>query len=168
MKNTKLLGISTLALAMVFGTSFTAFAQVQENTPNAQKIEIKSDVFMRKPFIGFKGAKSQEEFLKKMDVSLMEELKAKMEEHRQKVEQALENADYQAWKQVISENGHEDFLAEKITEENFPKFVEMHKHMKEAEKIAEELGLPVGRHVIMKSTDGHHSPGKKIVLKIQE
>lgn len=168
MKNSKLLGISTLALAMVLGTGFTAFAQVAENTEPAQKIEIKKDVFMRKPFLlGFKSGENQEEFLKKMGVASIEELKAKMEEHRQKVEQAIENNDYQAWKQAVTEHGLKDPMSEKITEENFPKFVEMHKHMKEAEKIAEELGIPAGRHFIVKGK-GDHTPGEKWVMKTQE
>jgi Spy/CpxP family protein refolding chaperone len=57
----------------------------------------------------------------------------------------IENNDYNQWKQLMGNRG----AAQKITEQNFPKFVEMHKLMTagkldEANKIRQELGLGQG------------------------
>lgn len=55
---------------------------------------------------------------------------------------ALQNNDYNAWKEAMGDHP----MAEKITEENFEQFAEMHKLMQEgktdeANQIREELGF---------------------------
>ncbi|MCD4739950.1 hypothetical protein K8R43_02010 [archaeon] len=59
-------------------------------------------------------------------------------ENHQQVMETIENGDYQAWSELVE--GHP--IAEQINEENFASFAEMHKHMKQAKEIREELGLP--------------------------
>ena len=68
------------------------------------------------------------------------------DEERTEIFAALENNDYNAWKEVV---GEECPMIEKITEENFTKLAEAHKLMEdgkfeEARKIREELGLRGG------------------------
>ena len=64
------------------------------------------------------------------------------ERHAQ-MEQAFENNDYEAWKNLMQGRGR---MAQAITKENFPKFAEMHELMErgevaEAQKVRQELGL---------------------------
>ena len=66
-------------------------------------------------------------------------------EKREAIGQAMENCDYKAWKEQVGNHP----VSKKITEENFPKFVEMHNLMKSGDKegakaIADELGLKKG------------------------
>lgn len=73
-------------------------------------------------------------------------------ENREAIREAIENNDYNAWLEAVGEDSK---IAEFITEENFSRFVEMHKLMEEgrekfaeAREIGEELGLPLkGRRV---------------------
>lgn len=65
-------------------------------------------------------------------------------ENREAMKEALENNDYEAWKELVSDRG----IGQEITVENFDKFVEMHNLMqiddKEgADAIRDELGLQV-------------------------
>lgn len=76
----------------------------------------------------------------------MEETRAAMQEKMGKIQQALENKDYSAWKEAIGDSPHEAKLAEVITEENFNTYVEMQKAMQthdfeKANQLAQELGL---------------------------
>jgi len=69
-----------------------------------------------------------------------------MQEAREKIQQVLDNGNYAAWKEAVADSPHEAKLAEKITEENFPTFVEMQKAMQsgdfeKANELAEKLGL---------------------------
>ncbi len=64
-------------------------------------------------------------------------------ETRSAVKLALENNDFQSWKNLISENNR---VTQFVTEENFSKFSEMHKLMssgnfEKAKEIRTELGL---------------------------
>ncbi|MFA5318075.1 MAG: hypothetical protein WC323_01220 [Patescibacteria group bacterium] len=64
-----------------------------------------------------------------------------VEQHEAMIE-AIDNQDYAAWKELMGDNP----ITEKIIEENFGRFVEMHQLMKdgkfdEAKQIREELGL---------------------------
>ncbi len=64
-------------------------------------------------------------------------------EQREAMEEAVENSDYNAWKDLAPERGK---MADIITEENFKKFSEMHKLAEagkadEAKALAQELGL---------------------------
>jgi len=63
-------------------------------------------------------------------------------ERHQQMEKAINNNDFNLWKQLMGNRG----VTQKITEQNFSKFVEMHKLMEagklnEADKIRQELGL---------------------------
>lgn len=63
----------------------------------------------------------------------------KLREARQAtVQAALDKGDYQAWLTAV---GTTNPLAQKITAENFPKFVEAHKLRQQADKIMADLGL---------------------------
>lgn len=60
--------------------------------------------------------------------------------------EALDNNDYTAWKEAVSDSP----IADEVTEDNFSKLVESHNLMQSgdfegAREIREELGLPVGR-----------------------
>lgn len=64
-------------------------------------------------------------------------------EQREAMEEAVENNDYNAWKELVPERGK---MADIITEENFKKFSDMHKLAEagktdEAKAMAQELGL---------------------------
>lgn len=81
--------------------------------------------------------------------------KGMMSEKRQALETALANKDYTAFKNVVGDGP----LGEKITEENFEKFITLHQLKKdgnidEAKKMAGELGLPTKKM-------GHMSPVSK-------
>ncbi len=70
---------------------------------------------------------------------------AAMKKNSEALNQALENNDYAAWKELIGDRPG----AEKITEENFPKLVEAYNLMQagkyeEARQIKEELGIGFG------------------------
>ncbi|MFA5211169.1 MAG: hypothetical protein WC414_01525 [Patescibacteria group bacterium] len=67
-------------------------------------------------------------------------------EQIEKVQEAIQNQDYDAW---ITAEGSDSKIAEKITKENFSRFIEMHELLKnknfdEAKIIAEELGIDFG------------------------
>ena len=68
-------------------------------------------------------------------------------EDHEAIQQALENNDYDAWKNLMGDSP----MAEKITADNFSKLVESHKltqegKFDEAKQIKEELGLQFGRY----------------------
>lgn len=65
---------------------------------------------------------------------------------RTKINNALENADFDAWKEAIGSITGNPNGIDTITEENFPKFAEMYKAKKEgnnaeAKRLADELGI---------------------------
>ena len=62
------------------------------------------------------------------------------------INQALQNSDYNAWFSAIEGTPGADTLKEKITQENFAKYVEMHKSLENARAIAKELGLDEAMH----------------------
>lgn len=69
---------------------------------------------------------------------------ASMIAQRDAVNKAIEAGNYTAWKTAmaaITDNGREDSVTKVITEANFPKFVEMHKLMIQADVIRKEIGL---------------------------
>ncbi|MFZ2192615.1 MAG: hypothetical protein WAV31_00010 [Candidatus Moraniibacteriota bacterium] len=68
------------------------------------------------------------------------------------IQDAVTKNDYNAWKNLKTEqmNARMNWMFSKITQDNFPKFAEVHNLMQqgkydEANKIREELGLPL-RH----------------------
>jgi len=70
------------------------------------------------------------------------EKRAEMEQMHEQMQAAIEANDYNAFIEAASDCPFGDKLLEKVTEENFPKFVEMHNHLDAAKAIADELGLP--------------------------
>ena len=72
---------------------------------------------------------------------------------RELMKQLIENNDYAAFADLVKDTP----MAEKITEENFAQFVQMHKYMEEgtfqaAEEVAKELGIQ--RHKGNKNGNG--------------
>lgn len=68
------------------------------------------------------------------------------EERHEAMEQAFENNDYDAWKELMSGKGRKSQV---INKDNFAKFAEAHKlaeegKMDEARQIRQELGLGLG------------------------
>lgn len=64
-------------------------------------------------------------------------------QNREQIQQAIENGDYNSWKELVGDNP----ITQKIIADNFAQFVEMHQLLKdkkfaEAEQIAQGLGLP--------------------------
>jgi len=67
-------------------------------------------------------------------------------ERHEQITQAIESNNYAQWKQLMGDRG----ATQKITDQNFSKFAEMHKLMQagkweEAGKIRQELGLGLGQ-----------------------
>lgn len=59
----------------------------------------------------------------------------------QAVNEALENHDYEAWVQAVSGMPNSEELLEKITEENFETFAELHQAQLRVRELSQELGL---------------------------
>jgi len=79
----------------------------------------------------------------KKGFEMTEEKKEAMKAHYEQMDTILANGDYEAFKELAS---NKPMMADKITEENFAKFIEMHNlkqagDMEGAKVIAEELGL---------------------------
>ena len=83
---------------------------------------------------------------------------AENEAKREAVKLALNNSNYDEWVKAVGENCP---ILEKITEENFSKFVEAHNHMEEGKKIMEELGLEKGMGCVFGGGDGGRHFGVK-------
>ena len=66
------------------------------------------------------------------------ERQAQMEANRTASLAAIEAGDYNAWKEAVGENNP---FADKITAENFSKFVEAHNLRMQADSIMAELGI---------------------------
>ncbi len=66
-------------------------------------------------------------------------------ENHEAVMEAVEKCDYDAWYNLLTENGNEPPILESINEGNFERFCEMHELRQKAREIAEELGLPQKR-----------------------
>jgi hypothetical protein len=78
--------------------------------------------------------------------ALTEETRNEMEIRRNRtnaaIDAAIADGDYDEWKAAIDDLPGRQMLLEVITEENFPRYVEMQKHFQKAKDISEELGLP--------------------------
>jgi hypothetical protein len=85
----------------------------------------------------------------------MQQKKADAEAQKQKIDQAINNSDYAAWKNAIANTPNGQKLTQVITQDNFAKYVEMTKAMQNgdynsAKKLATELGLKgFGRGALM-------------------
>lgn len=62
-------------------------------------------------------------------------------EQRDAIKKAIENNDYNAWKDLTQGKGK---VSQIINETNFAKFAEAHKLISEAKTIRQELGLKTG------------------------
>ncbi len=63
------------------------------------------------------------------------------EEEREAIHAAASAGDYQAWFNLVSQDGELPEHLKSITADNFARFAEMHQHMESARAIGEELGL---------------------------
>lgn len=146
MKKKIVLSALALALAATMGLAYSVSADETGFGP-----------FKR----GFKGnlteeqrLKMQERFGAHMGVNLTDEKRSELQAEREArwaerdtqreaAQAAIEAGDYLAWKAVVGDNHP---LADKITEANFARFVEAHKHMESAQAIFTELGIERGGH----------------------
>lgn len=76
--------------------------------------------------------------VKAADIDGQQQTKKQSSQNHSEIILAIENNDYQAWQQAV---GEDSLLLEKINQENWGKFVEMHSHRKAARQIAEELDI---------------------------
>jgi hypothetical protein len=74
----------------------------------------------------------------------MVEKHAERQDHKEAMEAALESGNYDVWAALIAEQNPDAPILEKITEENFDKFVELHELREQEKVLAEELGLEKG------------------------
>jgi hypothetical protein len=82
-------------------------------------------------------------------------------ERHEAMEQAFENNDYQAWKELMSGKGR---VTQIINEENFARFAEAHQlaeegKLEEAKQIRQELGLGLGNRQGDGSGQGNKGQG---------
>jgi hypothetical protein len=73
---------------------------------------------------------------------ITEAMKSKMNETRAAIDVAIADNDYVTWKNLVNNTPQGNMLLEKITEDNFAKYAQMHEYLLQAAKIAEDLGLP--------------------------
>ena len=71
-------------------------------------------------------------------------------EREAEMDKVMESKDYEAWVELMSQDGKTPGVLNKITEETFPKFAEAHQLTQEgktdeASQIREELGLGQGQ-----------------------
>lgn len=67
--------------------------------------------------------------------------RAEMEANRAASQAAIASGSYTAWKEAVGENSP---FAEKVTAENFSKFVEAHKLMDQSREILKSIGIEEG------------------------
>ena len=87
-----------------------------------------------------------------------------MQAKRQQIEDALDNADFDAWQEAVGSDDHPCKMSEAITEENFDTFVKLHqaredRDIETAKKLAEDLGMNPGgelRFGMMSKFGGFH------------
>lgn len=130
MKNNNLMitGVASLvALVAVAGVAMSTFASESETNDNNY---------------GFRANKPMHRYMSDEDKAereaKIEERKAEMEAKHEAVVAALEAGDYNAWVEAVGEDSP---ILEKITVDNFSRFVEVHNLRAEAKTIMEELGI---------------------------
>ena len=74
----------------------------------------------------------------------MEEKRAEQEEYRDEVQAAIEAGDYDEWKSLVEVQNPDATALEKITAENFAQYQELHTLRKQAQELADELGVGFG------------------------
>lgn len=73
-------------------------------------------------------------------------IEAEMETKRAAIQAAIASGSYTDWKAAVGENSP---FAEKVTAENFAKFVEAHKLMDQAREILKGIGIEEGANMGM-------------------
>ena len=71
-------------------------------------------------------------------------------ENRQAIQDAIKNNDYKTWKTLVGDRP----AAEKITETNWSKYVEMHSYFDKAKALRDELGLPAQKREMRGNGNG--------------
>jgi hypothetical protein len=87
------------------------------------------------------GARKDGSALDPARVELREERQAQMETNRTAAFAAIEAGDYSAWQEAVGDNNP---FADKITADNFPRFIEAHNLRQAADSIMSELGVENG------------------------
>jgi hypothetical protein len=73
---------------------------------------------------------------------IREAMDAKMNETLAGMDKAIADGDYATWKNLVNNTPQGNMLLEKITEDNFDEYSQMHEYLLKAAAIAEDLGLP--------------------------
>jgi len=133
MKNKKLLNtvIALSALALIGGGLIAV--QAAENASFERKA-MKGNGEMR----GFENLSEEEKAERE---ATRESHRAEMSADSEAVEAAIAAKDFNAWKEAIGENNP---FAEKITADNFAKFIEAHNLMEQAREILKVIGIEDG------------------------
>jgi len=121
-------GLFALGAGLALGAIASADTLTSQNVDQTQKQQIQMPNQKQGNFKGH--------------FQMTDEQKAEMQTQREQMDAILTTGDYQAYKNFVGDKP----MADKITEENFAKFVEMHNLRKAgdeegAKAIAEELGL---------------------------
>jgi len=93
-----------------------------------------------------------------------------MRQDMKAIQDAISKRDYQTWKDLISKDGRNAKLLEKITADNFSKFADMHDAMQKgdkatAEAIRQELGLPDRPVMVQRRGWQVHTPEEQAQIK---
>ncbi|NCT55114.1 hypothetical protein GW758_04145 [Candidatus Falkowbacteria bacterium] len=134
MKNKKLMNtvIALSALALI-GGGIIASQAASDNM-----FEASNGKAMRGEARGFENLSEEERVVMEAQ---RESRQAEMQADFEAVEVALAANDYNAWKDAIGENNP---FAEKVTADNFTKFVEAHNLMDDAREILKSIGIEEG------------------------
>ncbi len=134
MKNKKLMNtvIALSALALI-GGGIIASQAASDNI-----FEARNGKAMRGEARGFENLSEEEKVVMEAQ---RKSRQAEMQADFEAVEVALAANDYNAWKEAIGENNP---FAEKITADNFAKFIEAHNLMNEAREILKNIGIEEG------------------------
>ncbi len=157
-------------LAMPFGMGF--FGEKGAQSPEMKAVQQALDagdlVAWRSAVIAQATARAngmtQDEFQKRIDKhKQMVQKQADMEAKMAPVKAAMEAGDYNAWKAAIATSGMPSKMADKVTQDNFPQFVELYKAKQagDSEKIKQlsaALGFKgMGHDKTDESSEGGHS-----------
>ncbi|MBN2854548.1 hypothetical protein JXK06_03405 [Patescibacteria group bacterium] len=142
MKNKKLMNtvIALSALALIGG------GIIASQAASDASFEARAGDFMRgENQMGVRGeARGFENLSEEQKLELEEQRasrQAEMQADFEAVEAAILANDYNAWKNAIGENNP---FAEKVTADNFAKFIEAHNLMNEAKEILKGIGIEDG------------------------
>lgn len=135
MKKSNIISVSAaglVALIAVSGIAFSTFASNGNANGNSNRPEDMPPRGWQKNMTDEEKAEWQEK---------IEAMRAERESQREAVIAAIEAGSYSDWVEAMPENSP---ILEKITADNFARFVEMHNLRQEANAIALELGIDRG------------------------